>query len=184
MKANKINLIYWGLSCLMFLYSCKSEHKRIVKYEDVNLELTSYRDSIFNFSIEYPSEWKLIGPNEEVIFAVKKADDSQKFIHITLLMDTITNSVILSKIVEENYKDLSTTFDNFTVEEVKDLAVNKNTAIKVKCFFDANSTTIQSLLYFIKTSKRVYLVALSSNSNEFSKYEKIYEYIANTFQAE
>lgn len=156
----------------------------MLKNDDISLSLISYHDENLNFSIDYPEKWEIIDPNEDIAFAVKKADDSQKFIHITVLDDSVNDEVNLRKIVEENYKELADTFDNFIVDEVVDLHVNKNSAIKLKVKFDADSTTLQSLLYFIKTSNRVYLLALTSNSVEFFYYEKIYEYIANTFNAE
>jgi hypothetical protein len=175
------------LLLLLSIYCCKSERKKIIKDSEVNLELTTYYNQKLNFSIEYPKDWVLLNSNDEVVFAVKEEDASVLFgsaVHITLLMDTINNSINLEKVMEESNTSMSNSFNNFGIEKIEELQINNNPAIKVKCSFEASSNNVKSLLYFVKTSRRIYLVALSGNIQEFDKYEKIYEYIAKTFKAE
>ena len=167
-------------------YSCKTEKRKIIKDGNISLELEKYKDSENNFSIEYPISWIRIKGNEDVIFIVKMANDSlnnsfKNTIHITKIVDKKDALPNLTDIAKENINDMSNSFVNFQVIKSKNLEINNNSAIKVKCTFDAHKTSITSLLYFIKTADRIYLVGLSSLTSKFNKYEKAYEYIAKTF---
>ncbi len=76
---------------------------------------------------------------------------------------------------------MSNTFEEFKVVTNEKVNINELPAIKLKCSFVSNKESITTLLYFIKTSNNVYLIGLSSASGKFTEYEKVYEYIAKSF---
>lgn len=193
MNFNNLNMkgytiLFLGASIVFTLsfLSCKYEHQKVVKYDNVSFKLEKYRDEQNGFSIEYPVDWKRVDGNQDIVFAVKMINDSsdqsfQNTIHITKLADLKNSSVNLNDVVEASIKDMANSFEGFRVTKKGSLNINNNSAANVQCDFQANNEAITSLIYFVQTSNNIYLIGLSGKSNGFGKYEEIYKYIAKTF---
>lgn len=181
------NLFLSSLIILSIIfYACKNERKKVIKDGNINIQVDKYKNNKYGFSIEYPTEWQILKENQDVVFAVKMITDSldnsfQNAIHITNLIDSNNTQVNLSDIVQASVNDMSNTFEKFKVVTNEKVNINELPAIKLKCSFVSNKESITTLLYFIKTSNNVYLVGLSSASGKFTEYNKVYEYIAKSF---
>ena len=182
--------LFWGVLIVFALsfYSCKNERKKVVKYDDVSIQLEKYQNEQHGFSIEYPGDWQNVGGNQDVVFAVTMIKDStdksfQNTIHITKLVDLKNSSVVLNDIVTASIEDMSNSFEGFQVTKNESLNINNNPATKIQCDFKANNEAITTLLYFVQTSNNIYLIGLSGLSDEFTKYQEVYEYIAKTFNS-
>ncbi len=178
--------LYILIVVVLSFYSCKNERKKVVKYGAISIQLEKYQNKEYGFSIEYPVEWQNLRSNQNVIFAVKMIKDSldksfQNTIHITSLLDSNDTQVVLNDIVKASINDMSNSFEDFQLLTNEVLDINNLPVIKIKCTFLSNNDSITTILYFVKTSNNVYLIGLSGLSNEFTKYEKIYEYIAKSF---
>lgn len=184
---NNVNLFFKILIVFaLFFYSCKNETKKVIKYNNVSVELEKYQSPEYGISIQYPVEWENIGGNQDVIFAVKMVKDSldksvQNAIHITKLTESNDPSAVLGDVVKASINDMTSSFEKFQMVASEEFIINNLPTVKIKCNFFAGNESVTTLLYFVKTPKSIYLIGLSSPSAKFPQYEEIYEYIAKTF---
>lgn len=185
-KIMKIFNLLLSILITIIFYACQIENKKVIKDDNISIQMNTYQNNEYGFFIEYPKEWKILKGNEDVIFAVKMITDSldnsfQNAIHITSLLSLKHTQFNLNDVVEASIKDMTNTFKKFKIIQKKETNINGLKAIKLKCSFISNKENITTLLYFVKTSDNIYLIGLSSTSDKFINYKKVYEYIAASF---
>jgi hypothetical protein len=184
MKSN-LNL-FIGLLSLFVLSNCKVDHNRIIKYKDVSIKIEEYKNAQYSFSIDYPADWDIVPGNKDIILALQMSNaDSTKLnqnaFHITNLIDVENNNDALNDVVQAGINDLSNSFESFQLIKKESIKINNCPTTVLKCSFMANNMSFTSLLYIIQTPKNILQIGFSSLSNDFTKYEKHYEYIAHSF---
>lgn len=169
---------------ILISISCEIDVKKSFLVKGKNIELISYSSEDKKLSITYPSEWVLIEPQYDILFAAKDPNKEElNVIDVILLSRSINNnsSYFLEK-VDSDLENMNREFDSFSLYEKRDISVNNMEALRVNCSFKEEGSIIQSYLYYINGQDMIYSIGLSSKIRDFSHYSSIYETIMNDLE--
>ncbi len=142
----------------------------------------NYSDKNNGFTITLPTDWKIENKSQVVLYAASQWESDQDQFSENLVITIVEELRPLEQAQEAGIKAMRRVLSNFRFHEKGKSNINGQLSVWNTFSSTQYGVNFTDLQYLFSKKNRAYILTFKAEASKFSKYEKQFRNIAETFQ--